>query len=383
VKPEPLFYGDRKVYTVSGFNAGVSSWVARLPAVWVEGEITELRRQDGWATVFFTLKDVEDGSSLAATMARSAYDALSLDLADGDRVHVFGRAELWARRASFQLRAQRIEPVGLGALLLRLEQLKRRLAAEGLFAPERKRPLPRIPSLIGLVTGSDAAAKRDVIATVTSRFPPARILVAETLVQGPRAPLAICRSLERLCASGADVIVIARGGGSFDDLLPFSDERLVRAIAACPVPVVSAVGHEQDVPLCDLVADVRASTPTAAARYVVPDRAELLESLERARMRLRRAPSQLVERKRDALLRDRDRLRRAPALLVERRRSQLESLGGKLGALSPVATLGRGYAIVRRGGTIVRDSAALAPGERVSVRLARGSFGGRVEDVEE
>jgi exodeoxyribonuclease VII large subunit len=383
VKPEPLYYGDRKVYTVSGFNAGVASWIARLPAVWVEGEITELRRQDGWATVFFTLKDAEDGSSLSATMARTAFDALGLELADGDRVHVHGRAELWPARAAFQLRVRRIEPVGLGAVLLRLEQLKRRLAAEGLFAPERKRRLPPVPRLIGLVTGSDAAAKQDVIATVTSRFPAARILVAETLVQGARAPLAIRRSLERLCASGADVIVLARGGGSFDDLLPFSDERLVRAIAACPVPVVSAVGHEQDVPLCDLVADVRASTPTAAARHVVPDRAELVDALERIRARLQRAPALLVERKREILARDQERLRRAPALLLERRRSRLEALGGKLGTLSPAATLGRGYAIVRHGDAIVRSARTLAPGERVNVQLAEGGFGASVEEVRE
>lgn len=383
MKPEPLLYGDRKVYTVSAFNAGVAGWVARLPAVWVEGEVTELRRQAGWATVFFTLKDPGDGSSLAVTIGRKTFDALGLELADGDRVHVQGRPDLWAARAAFRLRAQAIEPVGLGAVLIRLEQLRRRLAAEGLFAPDRKRRPPAFPRLIGLVTGNDAAAKRDVIATVTARFPPARLLVAETLVQGPRAPLAIRRALERLCAAGTDVIILARGGGSFDDLLPFSDERLVRAIAACPVPIVSAVGHEQDVPLCDLVADVRASTPTAAARHVVPDRLELLEGLERDRARLRRAPALLVERKRATLARDRDRLRRAPALLVERRRGRLDALGGKLAALSPAATVGRGYAIVRREGAIVRAAAGIAAGDRVDVELAAGGFGARVEEVRE
>jgi exodeoxyribonuclease VII large subunit len=381
--PEPLFYGDRKVYTVSAFNGGVASWIARLPAVWVEGEVTELRYQAGRPSVYLTLKDPEDGSSLSVSMARAAFDTLAFTLADGDRVHVRGRAELWDRRASFQLRAETIEQVGLGAVLLRLEQLKRRLAAEGLFAAERKRPLPLIPGLIGLVTGSDAAAKQDVITTITTRYPPARILVAEAYVQGPRAPLSIVGALQAVCDAGADVVILARGGGSFDDLLPFSDERLLRAIAACPAPVVSAVGHEQDLPLCDLVADVRASTPTAAARHVVPDWQELLRGLERDRVRLVRAPALLLERKRAALETGRERLRRAPALLVERTRGRVAALGGRLTALSPTATLGRGYAIVRRGGEIVRTGAQVAPEDRVDVQLAAGGFRARVEDVRE
>ena len=191
MKPEPIVYGDRKVYTVSGFNQGVASWVARLPTLWVEGEVTELRRQEKWQTVYFTLKEPETGASVGVTMPRAGFDALRLDLADGALVHVRGRPELWAQRGAFQLRALTIEPVGAGAVLLKLERLKRKMAAEGLFAPERKRPLPFLPRLIGLVTGSDAAAKRDVITTLRSRFPPARILVAETAVQGPYAPSVI------------------------------------------------------------------------------------------------------------------------------------------------------------------------------------------------
>src|SRR5262245_35565143 len=215
-------------------------------------------------------------------MARGQFDALRLDLANGERVHVFGRPELFAARGDFRLRALSIERFGLGEHLAALERLKQKLASEGLFAPERKRPLPRIPRRIGLVTGNDAAAKRDVIAAVQGRYPPACLLVAETLVQGPRA--AVADALDAICAEPeVDVVVLARGGGSFEDLLPFSDERVVRAVAGCPVPVVSAVGHEQDTPLCDLAADVRASTPTAAARLVVPDLAELRERLARTR----------------------------------------------------------------------------------------------------
>ncbi len=190
MKIEPLLYGDRKVYRVSGFNRGVDYWLRKLGARWVEGEVTELRRQDTWRSTYFTLKDPEDGSSLPAHMPRDAFDALGLELADGALVHVHGQVELWAKRGELRFRADAIEPVGLGEVLLRLERLKRQLAAEGLFDVERKRPLPYLPTLIGLVTGSDAAARRDVLATIRGRFPPARILVAETIVTGPRAPLA-------------------------------------------------------------------------------------------------------------------------------------------------------------------------------------------------
>src|SRR5439155_17827259 len=197
--------------------------------------------------------------------------------------------ELYEARGDFRLRALSIERFGLGDHLAALERLRRKLAAEGLFAPERKRALPRFPRIVGLVTGNDAAAKRDVLSTLTARFPPAHVVVAETYVQGPRAAAAIVDALRSLCrVPGLDVVVVARGGGSFEDLLPFSDERLVRAIAGCAVAVVSAVGHEQDTPLCDLAADVRASTPTAAARLVVPDLGELRERLDRARASLER-----------------------------------------------------------------------------------------------
>ena len=405
MKPEPLVYGDKQVYPVAAFNQGVASWLSRLPTVWVEGEITELRRQAAWQRVFFTLKDLDGVAALPASMSRATFDALRLELADGDRVHVYGRPDLWEARGTFQLRVLTIQPFGEGAVLIELERLRRRLAGEGLFAAERKRPLPFLPDRIGLVTGNDAAAKHDVITTVQARFPPARIIVAETTVQGARAAVRMAEALRAVCQAGVDVVVLARGGGSFDDLLPFSDERLVRAIADCPVPVVSAVGHEQDTPLCDLVADVRASTPTAAARFIVPDRNELVDRLvadraalsrglhrrlergrhdvELDRRRLARAPRLLLERKRGALAAAGESLARAPRLTLERKRSDLDGLAGRLSALSPSATVQRGYAIVRRGDEIVRSGAELAAGERVEVELARGGFGARVEDVAE
>src|SRR5215218_4229971 len=196
MKVEPQVQGDRKVYTVSAFNHGVASWLTRLPSVWVEGEVTEFRRQPGWQAVFFTLKDPGDGSCLPVTMSRNGFDALRLELADGMTVHVFGRPELYEARGLFQLRALTIEPLGLGALLAGIEGLKRKLAAEGLFAVERKRPLPVLPRRIGLLTGNEAAAKRDFVTAVAARFPAVRVAIAETLVQGPKAAGAIVSALE-------------------------------------------------------------------------------------------------------------------------------------------------------------------------------------------
>ena len=382
MKVAPIEYGDRKVYTVSAFNRGVADWLARLPTIWIEGELTELRRQDRWQSVFFTLKDPADGSCLEAQMPRGQFDALRLDLENGERVHAYGRPELFSARGQFRLRALTIERFGLGDHLAALERLKRKLAGEGLFAPERKRALPRFPRRIGLVTGNDAAAKRDVIASITGRFPPARLLVAETYVQGPRAAVAITDALKALCESPEiDVVIIARGGGSFEDLLPFSDERLVRAIASAPVPIVSAVGHEQDTPLSDLVADARASTPSAAARLVVPDLAELTERLTRARAALAAGARRTLDRERTALAQAHERLRRAPLLLVERRRATLEQSAAQLRALSPRSTLERGYAIVRARGEFLRAVDTLATGDKVDVELGRGGFDARVEET--
>jgi exodeoxyribonuclease VII large subunit len=264
-----------------------------------------------------------------------------------------------------------------------------------------------LPRQIGVVTGNDAAAKRDVVTTIRTRFPPASVLVAETYVQGPRAAAEIVAAIGALCEHPeVDVIVLTRGGGSFEDLLPFSDERVVRAVADCPVPVVSAVGHEQDTPLCDLAADVRASTPTAAGKLVVPELTELYgrldrahaalarsarRSLERDRQRLARSADRLhawprvaVDRERHRLERTRDRLRLAPSLAVERKRAALENTAAKLVTLSPLQTLERGYAIVRtESGTVAASAEDVTVGTRVDVTLARGAFGARVEEVSE
>jgi len=373
MKVEASEVEGRKVFSVRAFNQGISSWLERLPTVWVEGEVTELRRQERWASVFFTLKDPESGACLAVQMKRGLFDGLRLALVNGERIHVYGRPELYEQRGEFHLRALTIERYGLGEHLAALERLKEKLAGEGLFAAEHKRPLPRFPRLIGLVTGNDAAAKRDVLTAITTRFPPAQVLVAETFVQGARAAPAIATAVGDLCERGVDVLIVARGGGSFEDLLPFSDERLVRAVASCPVPVVSAVGHEQDMPLLDLVADVRASTPSVAGRLVVPDLAELRGSLDRARAALDRGARRACERYADRLGATHERLRRAPLLALERRQARLDGVHGRLLALSPRSTLDRGYAIVRAADGLVRVPPRA--GTELGIDVAGGSFG--------
>ena len=381
-KVEPLFYGDRKVFTVSAFNRGIGMYLGRLPAVWVEGEVCELRRNAAWANVFLTLKDPKTQATLSVTIARRTFDRLDLDLDEGESVHVAGRTEIYEQKGELGLRATTIERIGLGAHLLALERVKRALAAEGLFAPERKRKLPHVPRAVGILTGADAAARGDLVATISARFPVAKVVICETRVQGKGASGSIVAALMALAAhEEVDVVVLARGGGSFEDLLPFSDEAVVRAVAASRVPVVSAVGHEQDTPLCDLAADARAATPTAAGALVVPDLAGLEAALDSTRRRLGLAVHTRVERDRVKLDRRGERLRAAPRLLLERRRSALDHTGARLHALSPLATLDRGYAIVRSGGEAVRDATVVLPGDTVDVQLAVGSLGATVNEV--
>ena len=381
-KVEHILYGDRKVFTVSAFNRGIGMHLGRLPTVWVEGEVTELRHNRAWANVFLTLKDPKTGATLAVTIARRIYDRLELGLDEGESVHVAGRAELFEQKAELAFRATTIERIGLGGHLLALEQLKRTLAREGLFAADRKRRLPRVPRAVGILTGADAAARGDIVSTIGARFPATTVVLVETRVQGKGAAAAIVAALAALTRHPeVDVVVLSRGGGSFEDLLPFSDEAVVRAVAASPVPVVSAVGHEQDTPLCDLAADVRAATPTAAATLVVPSLLETEAALTATRRRLALAVHRQLDRTRTRLDRQRERLRSAPRLLLERRRASLDHAGARLQALSPTATLARGYAVVRSGAEAVRDAAALKTGDALDIQLATGSLDARVEEV--
>jgi exodeoxyribonuclease VII large subunit len=368
-------------------------WVGRLGRIWVEGQIAELTRRGG--TAFLTLRDPVAAVSVRVICARAVLDAADPPPAEGARVVVWAKPDLNTARGSFSLTGVEIRAVGIGELLARLDRLRRSLAAEGLFAAERKRPLPFLPATIGLICGRDSAAERDVLRNAAARWPAVRFRVEEVPVQGTYAVAEVTDALHRLDADrDVEVIVIARGGGSVEDLLPFSDETLIRAVAACQTPVVSAIGHEQDNPLLDLVADVRASTPTDAARRVVPDVAEQLALVAQHRARARRAltgrldrewawltdirsrpaladPLQEISRQEEVVIALAERARRCFATGLERASDDVGHIRGRLLALSPAATLRRGYAIVQSlDGRVVRRATDVAAGEGLMVRFA-------------
>jgi exodeoxyribonuclease VII large subunit len=376
----------------------VGGWIARLGRVWVEGQITDLNRRGG--ATYFTLRDPVANVSVRVVCPRAASEAAGAALVDGARVVVHARPDFYVNRGSFALAGHEIRALGVGELLARLERLRKILAAEGLFAPERKRRLPFLPHRIGLICGRDSAAERDVLAGARRRWPAVRFTVENAAVQGPYAVAEVIDALRRLDSDPAvDVIVIARGGGSLEDLLPFSDEALVRAVAAARTPVVSAIGHEQDAPLLDHVADLRASTPTDAARKTVPDVREQLETVRQLRDRGRRClsgrlerefawlsdlrsrpaladPVREIERRHEQVLTARDRLRRCLDTALERAADNLTHTRARLIALSPAATLRRGYAIVQRpDGSVLRAVGEVHAGEELLIRLADGRVG--------
>jgi exodeoxyribonuclease VII large subunit len=371
----------------------VGEWVGKLGRVWVEGQIAELTRRGG--TAFLTLRDPVAAVSVRVICPRAVLDATEPPPGEGTRVVVWAKPDFNTARGSFGLAATEIRAVGIGELLARLERLRRALAGEGLFAAERKRRLPFLPSTIGLICGRDSAAQRDVQQGAARRWPAVRFRVEPVAVQGPYAVAEIIDALHRLDFDPTvDVIIIARGGGSIEDLLPFSDESLIRAVAACRTPLVSAIGHEQDTPLLDLVADVRASTPTDAARRVVPDVTEQSALISQLRARARRIIEGRLDRERSWLagmlsrpaladpLREIDRgqelvnalaerARRCMAAELTRAASDMDHLRARLVALSPAATLRRGYAIVQRlDGGVVRRAAVVTAGERLTVRFS-------------
>jgi exodeoxyribonuclease VII large subunit len=376
----------------------IAEWVSRLGRVWVEGQVTQLHLRPG--TVFLTLRDPVADVSLQITCSRGVYEAVVPPLVEGARVVVHAKPELYIGRGSLNLVATEIRPVGVGELLARLERLKRVLAAEGLFDAERKSPLPFLPTAVGLVTGRASAAQRDVLENARRRWPAVRFEVREVAVQGHLAVEQVVTAVRELDRHPeVDVVVVARGGGSVEDLLPFSDEALCRAVAVCRTPVVSAIGHEPDSPLLDLVADVRCSTPTDAGKRVVPDVAEETARVHATRDRCRRVMSTLLAREQARLDAARSRpVLAAPRTLLDGRRADVEALRdrarrwatGRLDAaradlvhtrarvlaLSPQATLDRGYAVVQTAdGAVVRDPADVALGERLRLRLARGELG--------
>jgi exodeoxyribonuclease VII large subunit len=370
----------------------VGGWIGRLGRVWVEGQIAELSRRG--STVYLTLRDPIAAVSVRVIAARQVYDDAG-EPAEGARIVINARPDFNASRGSFALAALEIKAVGIGELLARLERLRRELAAEGLFSSERKRKLPFLPRVIGLICGRDSAAQRDVQENAARRWPAVRFRVEQVAVQGSYAVAEVTDALHRLDADAeVDVIVIARGGGSIEDLLPFSDESLVRAVAACRKPVVSAIGHEQDTPLLDYVADLRASTPTDAAKRVVPDVAEQLKQIRDLRERGRRCVTGWLDRElawlesvrsRPALadpVRELERqaeqidaLRRRTRVCVEasltRGKDDLAHISARLLALSPASTLRRGYAIVQRADDkkVVRAATDTKQDDELTVRF--------------
>ena len=386
----------------------VSQWIDKLGGVWVEGQIAQVNRRPGMQTVFMTLRDTVADISVTLTCSRSLVDSMNPPLVEGASVVVHARPSFYANRGSFSLAAREIRMVGLGELLARLERRRQLLAAEGLFAPELKRDLPFLPGRVGLVTAPNSAAERDVLENARRRWPAVQFEVAYAAMQGTRSASEVMEALDKLERNAdVDVVVVARGGGSIEDLLPFSDEALVRAVHRMRTPVVSAIGHEPDQPLLDLVADVRASTPTDAAKLVVPDMAEEVQGVTWARDRLRQVITQRIAREQDWLAQVRSRpamadprnllaarsdelddlLARARRTLAHRLDRATDDIGhqrARAQALSPLATLQRGYAVLQDAdGHVVTSVAQAAKGATVSVRVADGRIHATTDRIEE
>ncbi len=369
--------------------------IERAPQAWVEGQLIELNRRG--QNTFMTLRDVDAEVSLPASAWGSQVDSNAPGISVGARVVAQIKPQMWLKTGRLSMNVTALRPVGLGDLLARIEQLRSALSAEGLFDARRKQTLPALPQKIGLITGRDSDAEKDVLRNAALRWPSVQFEVRTVAVQGARAVAEVSAALRDLDEDpSVDVIIIARGGGALEDLLPFSDESLIRAVSAARTPVVSAIGHEADHPILDDVADLRASTPTDAAKRVVPDLTEELERIESARWSLNRILAQSIDRERDrvaalrsrpALLRPesifethrerlsaaRERAERAVSVRIERERVSTEHVLARVRSLSPQQTLDRGYAVVQDAqGALVSDASALQPGEDVQVLLARG-----------
>ncbi|HEV7419930.1 MAG TPA: exodeoxyribonuclease VII large subunit [Mycobacterium sp.] len=378
----------------------VAGWIDKLGTVWVEGQLTQLNVRPDSKTVFMVLRDPAADMSLTLTCPRDLVRNAPVKLAEGTQVVVCGKPNFYTGRGTFSLRVNEIRAVGLGELLARIDRLRRLLDAEGLFDARLKRPIPFLPNSIGLITGRASAAERDVMSVAAARWPAVRVAVRNTIVQGPNAVSQIVEALRDLDAdSDVDVIVVARGGGSVEDLLPFSDETLCRAIAACTTPVVSAIGHEPDAPLCDLVADVRAATPTDAAKRIVPDavaeQALVADLCRRSARALRNwvhreqhTVSQLRSRpvlaqplaaltaRAEEIHRARAAARRDVTRLVASETERVGHLSARLATLGPAATLARGYAVVQIASDsmpVLRSIEDAPAGTRLRIRVADGA----------
>ncbi len=375
----------------------ISGWVDRLGAVWVEGQIAQLNRRQGMNTVFLTLRDTVADISVSVTCSRQVFDSLNPPVVEGASVVIHAKASFYANRGTLSLYASDIRMVGLGELLARLERRRQLLAAEGLFARELKRTLPFLPRTVGLITGAQSAAERDVLVNARHRWPAVQFRVVHAAVQGTNSAREVIEALALLERDpGVDVIVIARGGGAVEDLLPFSDEALVRAVHKARTPVVSAIGHEPDSPLLDLVADVRASTPTDAAKLVVPDVAEETDRITRLRDRGRQLMTSWVAqqlyqlesvRARPSLADPgtsltarlsevgelRSRSRRCVSHQLDRADDHLTHQLARVRSLSPLATLERGYSVLQdRAGHVVTSTTQIETAQELHARVSDG-----------
>lgn len=389
-------------WPVAQLSAKLKEYIDRLGQVWVDGEIAQWGISGG--NVYGKLKDVSQDATVSFVIWSSVRATLPEGLGQGDRVTALVKANWWVKGGTLTMQVSQMRRVGLGDLLERLERLRATLAAEGLFAAERKKPLPFLPQCIGLVTGKDSDAEKDVIRNAQLRWPSVRFRVVHAAVQGDKAVAEVTAGIRQLDAdSEVDVIIVARGGGDFQNLLPFSDESLVRAAAACETPLVSAIGHENDRPLLDEVADLRASTPTDAAKRVVPDVSDELARVQqvRSRMLTRVTGTIATEVDRIAAIRSRpalassawivdtraDELTRAVARgveltsrLLERAHLDVDERRSQLRALSPQRTLDRGYAIAQTAtGAVIRSAAAVATGDALVLTLADGQLAARAE----
>ncbi|BEK85386.1 exodeoxyribonuclease VII large subunit [Nocardia seriolae] len=380
----------------------VAQWIDRLGAVWVEGQITQMNVRPGTRTAFLVLRDTAADMSLSVTCDPELLRSSAVPLQEGSRVVVYGKLSFFTGRGTVSLRVTEIRPVGIGELLARIERLKALLAAEGLFDPRLKRAIPFLPNRIGLITGRASAAEHDVVTVATQRWPAVRFEIRNTAVQGPTAVPQILEAIAALDANPeVDVIVLARGGGSVEDLLPFSDETLCRAIVSAKTPIVSAIGHEPDNPISDYVADLRAATPTDAAKRIVPDAAAETALLQELRSRANAALRGWVDREARALTQLRSRPVLAdPLRLLDQRHDEVERLRAsaqraidhrltgesttarhlreKLSAVGPSATLARGYAVVQKvvgkDREVVRAIEDSPPGTQLRIRVADGAI---------
>lgn len=398
-------------FSVSTVNNLVSGWVDRLGPVWIEGELSQVSINPDWFYNYFTLHDTQADAFLALTVPRQVVASLPRRPEAGDRIVVLGKFTYYTKKGTVSLRVEQLRYVGEGELLMRIEQLRQQLAAEGLTSPARKRRLPMLPSCIGLIAGANSHAERDVLRMAKRRWSNVRFRRVSSAVQGPEAVPELIQALRALDADPeVDVIIIARGGGSVEDLLPFSEEALQRAVAAAGTPIVSAIGHQKDNPVLDDVADVRAATPTNAAEIVVPDEAAERALFDQARTRMNNALRNWVRREQQHLAQVRarpvlsdpmrdideqkrmvgdatDRIRRQVSNLLARETSEIASLRKQVASLGPAATLARGYSVVqvqvREGSlidpdgtdpSIVTSISQATPGAQLRIRVADGSI---------